>query len=98
MVASCVQSETGALDDKKADATYQRIKMIFPQVPSKDDIGLKKVGPWNYKPGAFFYIRSYDQTVTADAYFCVSFRATASSKSLKTLVFNICKYSVKVAL
>jgi hypothetical protein len=33
-----------------------------------------------------------------DACFCVFFRATASSKSLKTLVFNICKYSAKVAL
>ena len=42
--------------------------------------------------------RNYDQTVTADACFCVFFRATVYSKSLKTLVINICKYNVKVAL
>jgi hypothetical protein len=42
--------------------------------------------------------RTYDQTVTADACFCVFFRATVSSKSLKALGINICKYRVKVAV
>ena len=62
------------------------------------DLGLAKQKLLESNPGAFRCDRTYDQTVTADAFFCVFFRATASSKSLTTLVFNICKYSVKVAL
>ena len=62
------------------------------------DLGLEKQKLVESNRGGFFCDRIYDQTVTAGACFCVFFRATASSKSLKTLVFNICKCSVKVAL
>ena len=62
------------------------------------DLGLEKQKPLEPNSGAFPCDHSYDQTVTADACLCVFFRATAYSKSLKTLVINICKYSVKVAL
>src|SRR5712692_7474509 len=77
---------------KEPIPVYQRLKTMFPQMPYKDDVGLQKEGPWNQKPAAFFYDRSYDQTVTADACFSVFLRATASRKSYKTLVFYICKY------
>jgi hypothetical protein len=61
------------------------------------DLGLEKQKRLESNPGAFSCNRTYDQTVTEDAFFCVFFRATASSKPLKTLVSNICKYSVKDA-
>lgn len=32
-VASHARSQTGTLDDKKADPTYQRLKTIFRQMP-----------------------------------------------------------------
>jgi hypothetical protein len=62
------------------------------------DLGLEKQKALEPNSGEFSCDRSYDQTVTADACFCVFFRATASPKSLKTRVINICIYSVKVAL
>src|SRR6266403_1091810 len=62
------------------------------------DIGLEKQRSLESNPGAFFCDRSYDQTVTAGACFSIFLHATVSRKSLKTFIFNICEYSVKVAL